>query len=122
MKLIAIAIWTVLAGAAVLAMFRISFEVEKLEARLQDLNSQIAREQEAIHVLQAEWSYLNRPQRIEDLAQELLPALKPVSPDQYVTFARLPRRIEVEQGTGTLSQGALPHGPVTRLAVEDNMR
>lgn len=105
MKTIAVAVWTLLAAAAVAAMFRISFEVEALEARLQEINREIAREQEAIHVLQAEWSYLNRPQRIEDLSRDLLPDHKPITPDQFLTFARLPKRGETEEGTGTVSLG-----------------
>lgn len=120
MRMIAVIVWTALATAAVAAMFRISFEVEKLEARLQDINQEIAREQEAIHVLQAEWSYLNRPQRIEDLSRELLPDLKPIAPDQFVTFARLPKRDGMEEdGTGAVSLGPAAHMPGAHLIAGD---
>jgi hypothetical protein len=94
MRLTLVIVWIALAAAVVAAMFHISFEVEKLEARLHDVNRQIVREQEAIHVLQAEWSYLNRPQRLEALSQELLPNLTPVASTQFTTFARLPKRHE----------------------------
>ena len=77
---------------AVAAMFHITFEVEKLEAGLGLLNRQIAEEQESIHVLQAEWSYLNRPQRLEELSRELLPNLAPVRADQFVSIGGLPIR------------------------------
>jgi hypothetical protein len=94
MKISFIAVWLLLAAGAVAAMFHITFEVEKLEARLHDTNRQIVREQETIHVLQAEWSYLNRPQRLESLSKELLPNLAPVASAQFITFARLPKRGE----------------------------
>jgi len=103
MKLTAVILWTVLAAGAVAAMFNITFEVEKLEARLAEVNRQIAREQEAIHVLQAEWSYLNRPQRLETLMRELLPHLAPVTSHQITTFARLPERGAAESGEGAIS-------------------
>ena len=96
MKISFIAVWLLLAAGAVAAMFHITFEVEKLEARLSDTNRQIVREQETIHVLQAEWSYLNRPQRLESLSKELLPNLVPVASAQFITFARLPKRGEAE--------------------------
>ena len=93
-KIATIAVWFTLAAGAVAAMFHITFEVEKLESRLHQINREIAREQEAIHVLQAEWSYLNRPSRLETLSQELLPNLSPVAAAQFTTFARLPKRDE----------------------------
>ena len=96
MKISFIAVWLLLAAGAVAAMFHITFEVEKLEARLHDTNRQIVREQETTHVLRAEWSYLNRPQRLESLSKELLPNLVPVASAQFITFARLPKRGEAE--------------------------
>ena len=95
MKVTFIAIWLILAASAVAAMFHITFEVESLEARLHEVNRNIVQEQEAIHVFQAEWSYLNRPSRLEILSQELLPNLLPVSARQFTTFSRLPKREKV---------------------------
>ena len=95
-KIATIAVWFTLAAGAVAAMFHITFEVEKLESRLHQVNREIVREQEAIHILQAEWSYFNRPSRLETLSQELLPNLLPVAAAQITTFARLPKRGESE--------------------------
>jgi hypothetical protein len=95
MKISFIAVWLSLAAGAVAAMFHIAFEVEKLEVHLYDTNRQIVSEQETIHVLQAEWSYLNRPQRLESLSKELLPNLMLAASTQFITFARLPKRGDV---------------------------
>ena len=95
MKVTFIAIWLILAASAVAAMFHITFEVENLEARLHEVNRNIVQEQEAIHVFQAEWSYFNRPSRLETLSQELLPNLLPVSARQFTTFSRLPQSDKV---------------------------
>lgn len=103
MRIVFIAAWMVLAAGAVAAMFHITFEVEKLEARLHEVNRKIVREQETTHVLQAEWSYFNRPQRLESLSKELLPNLVPVASTQFTTFARLPKRTDRKLGPGTTS-------------------
>ena len=50
----------------------IGTEVHDLEDRLAGIHRDIAGEQEALHVLRAEWSYLNRPGRLEALARRHL--------------------------------------------------
>jgi len=79
MKGAALLVWIGLAGIAGFALFNITFKVEQMEGELNKLNKEILKEQKAIHVLRAEWSYLNRPDRIEALARRLLPNLG--SPD-----------------------------------------
>lgn len=73
MKGTIIIVWLALAGIAGFALFSISFKVQHLETELAKLNKKILEEQNAVHVLRAEWSYLNRPANIEALAHELLP-------------------------------------------------
>ena len=77
-----------------IGLFHLTHEVRELEEELARLNRDILAEQEAAHVLKAEWSYLNRPQRLESLSKELLPNLAPVASAQFITFARLPKRGE----------------------------
>jgi len=76
MKNTAIFIWIGLAGIAGFALFNITFKVEQLENDLSQLNKQILKEQNAVHILRAEWSYLNRPENIENLARKHLPDLR----------------------------------------------
>jgi len=75
MKGAALVVWVCLAGVASFALFNITFKVEQLEGELKLLNKAVLKEQKAVHVLRAEWSYLNRPDRIEALARKLLPEL-----------------------------------------------
>src|SRR3546814_13154806 len=79
MKLFAVAVWWMLAITAVYAMFHVTFKVDEVAADLHDLDRQILKEREAIHVLEAEWAYLNNPVRIEELAANLLPWLQPAA-------------------------------------------
>ena len=76
MKSTAIFIWIGLASIAGFALFNIKFKVEQLDNDLSQLNKQILKEQNAVHVLRAEWSYLNRPENIENLARKYLPDLR----------------------------------------------
>ncbi len=77
MRGLALFAWIGVAGLASIGLFNITFKVEKLQDELSALNKQILQEQKAVHVLQAEWSYLSRPERIEELSQRLLPHLQP---------------------------------------------
>lgn len=58
------------------------------EQELRALNRQIAEEQDRITVLEADWSYLTRPSRIQHLSQEML-AFKPVKPERILTLDTL---------------------------------
>lgn len=67
-----------LAGAALL---HTSQRVQEAEEELLTLNVEIAKEQQSIKILSAEWEYLNRPERLENLASEFLDLLAP-APDR----------------------------------------
>ena len=82
--------WLLLAGVAGLAvLFQVKYEVQTLEKRMESLNRQIARDEKAVHVLQAEWSYLNEPGRLTELAQRHLD-LTPLTAQQLVSFDDVP--------------------------------
>lgn len=57
------------------------------------MRRQIEANYSAIHVLDAEWSYLNDPLRLADLARRHT-ELVPTTPGQIGDFASLPPRIE----------------------------
>lgn len=64
-------LWLLLATCAGISLFLIKHEVQEREDRLNALHREILADQEAIQVLNAEWSYLNRPDRLEHLIREL---------------------------------------------------
>ena len=80
------AILAVVMGAASIV---IGTEVYDLEDRLAGIHRDIAREQEALHVLRAEWSYLNRPDRLEELARRHLDLRVPTA-EQTMRVSDLP--------------------------------
>ncbi|MCB1370451.1 MAG: cell division protein FtsL [Rhodobacteraceae bacterium] len=47
--------------------YRVNYETQEAQNRLADLRGEIASEREAVSVLEAEWAYLNRPDRLRAL-------------------------------------------------------
>lgn len=61
--------------ASVLAaiwLFNVSQSVQNAEKRLADLQRNVLREKKTLRVLRAEWDYLNRPARLEELSRTYL--------------------------------------------------
>lgn len=83
-------LWAVLAAAVGVGLFMLKYEVQTLEDRLAGLNRDIYRNQESIHVLKAEWSYLNDPTRLRDLSERLL-SMRVVKPSQVALIESLPK-------------------------------
>lgn len=73
-------------GLAVLVytIYGLKYESRALEQRVEDVRQSIRAERNAVAVLRAEWSHLNRPKRIERLARKHL-GLKPLKAKQYLT-------------------------------------
>ena len=66
-RLVLLLIVAVAAGIAGF-LFQVKYRVQDLEQELATLNQQIRVDREAMHVLRTEWSYLNQPERISELA------------------------------------------------------
>ena len=66
-------------------IYQVKYQARALDAEITSLDKRIGEERDAIAVLRAEWSLLNRPERIERLAQKHL-KLAPAKPAQLVTL------------------------------------
>ncbi len=84
-----------LAGAALL---HTSQSVQRAEEEMAVINAEIEKERDAIRVLNAEWEYLNRPERLEKLASEFLDLVPPgpdaVQDSMMMEAVSLPERQE----------------------------
>ncbi|MBL8832132.1 MAG: hypothetical protein JNL71_07055 [Rhodospirillales bacterium] len=89
MMRIATWLWVAIAGAMGYGLYQLKHEVLALENELFRLNRQIVQEQQNIHVLKAEWSYINQPGRLQLLAQRHLD-LQPMTPRQFGRLDALP--------------------------------
>jgi len=89
---VSLVIWLIVAGGVAVGLYHVTYEARELEERLKQVRLDIEQEREALHVLEAEWSYLNRPARLARLAREHLD-MRPLQPDQIVRVGQLPPRV-----------------------------
>ncbi|WP_062227789.1 cell division protein FtsL [Aureimonas frigidaquae] len=78
--------------AAATWTFGVKHEAESIEERLRVVERDIAMERDTISLLEADWSLLNQPYRLQRLADTFAEELqlKPIVPRQIVTPADLP--------------------------------
>src|SRR5689334_3660649 len=84
----------VVLAALVLAaadVYKIKYESTLQAEKVAKLKTELRREENAIANLRAEWSKLDRPDRIQELAQRHL-TLKPIDARQYDALDRLPEK------------------------------
>ena len=74
--------------------------MQDLEDRLKALNAEILSDRDATQVLEAEWSYLNQPARLEALSRKLL-GMEPPSAGQTLTLDELRLQAAPDEETGT---------------------
>lgn len=72
-------------------LYQLSYEVQRLEDELIELNRALSQERETIGVLQAEWSYLTRPEYLQDKAERLL-QMRPTTAKDIAAIEALPWR------------------------------
>lgn len=96
-----------LIGLIGVGLFHVTFEVREMEEQLSGLNHDILSEQEAIHVLRAEWSYLNRPDRLEELNARFL-KLGDVPENHVLQVSDLPFRPLLDDGPKAGERPVLP--------------
>jgi cell division protein FtsL len=66
-------------------IYQVKYEARALDEEIASLGKEIDTERDSLALLRAEWSLLNRPERIERLAQKYL-KLAPIQPRQLVTL------------------------------------
>ena len=74
-------LWIVLVGVMASGLFQLKYAVQEREDELSRLNRELIASEQAVHVLLAEWSYLNRPDRLAGLTARHL-ELSPMTPGQ----------------------------------------
>lgn len=93
----------VAASALSLGVYAMKYEVERLDLLHTALQRQLAQQEETLAVLEAEWSFLNRPQRLQELATRHL-ELKPVAVRQIGVIEALPLRAGATLQTSLVQQ------------------
>jgi cell division protein FtsL len=90
MRLLHILVIAGLVGAAAY-VYKIKFDSTRQAERVAKLRMEIRQEQDKIAALRAEWSKLDSPARIQELAKRHL-TLRPIEARQFDKFRNLPER------------------------------
>lgn len=90
-------IWALLMVPASVLLYGTSAEVRAQETELAAVKDNIAREKEALRVLNAEWAYLNDPQRLALRAQRYLKLAQAASPEQVASFNDLEVKLAMRE-------------------------
>ena len=94
-----------LAGSIGLTLFVVKVQVQDLEDQLFEFNRTITEDRQAVHVLKAEWSHLNKPARLRVLAERYL-GLRDIESRQVGTAAKwFPK---IPESTPGSTDGAKP--------------
>lgn len=81
--------WIVMFVCAASALYSVKYRVQEMDAQIAALEVQIDEEKTAIHVLNAEWTFLTRPDRVRRLAEKHLD-LAPAQTLQIANVADVP--------------------------------
>lgn len=80
-----------LVGSAVYA-YTIKYQTSYRAEQIAKTRIEIKSERDAIAVLRAEWAFMTRPERLQDLSDKHLSGLKPLEVTQIVSAQSLPDR------------------------------
>ena len=111
-------LWSILAMSVVVGLFIVKHRVQTLEDRLQALNAEIITDRDAIQVMQAEWSYLNQPARLEALSKRWLGMDVPVSGQTVSMQELLEKSATAPSDTDDIAEIAATKKPTVKPAIK----
>lgn len=102
--------WLALVLAVGGAMFQVKNQVKRLDDSLAQVNRKIDADREETRVLEAVWSRLNQPARLDELRRHYLPNLTPLAGGSYGSLDQVPFRRGEQSGapSGPATPGASP--------------
>lgn len=100
-------------------LYLLKYEVKSIEQELAQTQAEIQKTKERLTVLKAEWSFLNRPERIEALTRKHLD-LSPSHGETIQALSSVPDRfpdLGANHGFASLPEDAQP-APLPSLSIE----
>ena len=76
-------------------LYQVKTGIDERQAELRRLQAEIATTQRDIAVLEAEWAFLSRPDRVMNLSTSLLD-MKPISRDRILPLEAIPMRLPAD--------------------------
>jgi len=100
-------LWGALAVGVFVSLFLLKYKVQDLENELVASRGQVVRDRAAIRVLEAEWTYLNDPERLRRLSAEHL-GFGPATARNIADLSSLPYRNNDEKPVAQPGAGVPP--------------
>jgi hypothetical protein len=116
--------WLALVAATGFATFKVKYAVQDIEEELNRVRKQTVIEHQEIHLLRAEWTTLNQPERLADLNRRIL-SLSAVAPKQLqrtvedVPLRPVPAPPDTLIAAAPAVPAAAPEPAVPQLAASD---
>ena len=76
-------------------LYQVKTGIDERQAELRRLKAEIATTQRDIAVLEAEWAFLSRPDRVMNLSASLLD-MEPISRDRILPLEAIPMRLPAD--------------------------
>ena len=77
---------------SILGLFQVKYHVQTLRDQLAEIERQTILEEEVLHILKAEWSYLNKPERLRKLVNQYLNDLNSI---QIAQLSKLDKNLPI---------------------------
>jgi len=76
--------------------YKVNYQVQEAQDRVAKLQRAITRERSAIAVLEAEWAYLNRPERLRALSETYYSELRlmPIDATHFANISEVPMPLD----------------------------
>ena len=114
-----VALWLTLTLIVALSSSILKNKVQVLERRLATINNNIQKDIADIHVLKAEWSHYNTPERLRKLAYEQL-SLENAKPEQIINYSALQFNYEQESGASAIRKDSKNLTTLVKAEVKKN--
>ena len=110
-----------LLSSCVFGLFQVKFKVQQLHREALELKTQLAHEKDSIHVLKAEWAYLNQPDRLHRLSKKFLDLTEvksdqvlPVKPGSMITLAEKKEISDIPENKNLVKVSYKNKGPAKK--------
>lgn len=115
-------LWLALVAVTGFATFKVKYTVQDIEDELNKVRRQTVAEQQEIHVLRAEWTALNQPERLADLNRRFL-SLASVAPKQLQgKIEDIPLRLVPEPAEPVIAAAPAPQSPTAMSPIPAEAR
>ena len=101
-------------------LYQVKTGIDLREDRLAALESKISKAKREIAVLEAEWAYLSRPERVMELSDRLL-GMRPIAKDRVLPIEAIPMRLIPKFKDRVVGSGQMKPAAADSIAPELNL-